>query len=110
MDGARNADPGLLLMNYRPGGRGGRRKIWVTDWDQDGLPDVITDAKMGAAWFKGLGWDGELYKLTFKGDLTSTELEHHTTSPATVDWNADGVPDLLLGAEDGHIYYVEHYQ
>ena len=110
MDGVRNADPGLLLMNYRPGGRGGRRKIWVTDWDQDGLPDVITDAKMGAAWFKGLGWDGELYKLTFKGDLTSTELEHHTTSPATVDWNADGVPDLLLGAEDGHIYYVEHYQ
>src|SRR5690606_24292769 len=32
----------------------------------------------------------------------------HTTSPTIVDWNEDGVPDLLLGAEDGHFYYLEN--
>ena len=108
MDGVRNAEPGLLLLNYRPGGRGGRRKLCVADWDMDGVLDVIVDSKMGACLFKGLGWDGRLYRLRYEGDLCSTELEHHTTSPTIVDWNADGVPDLLLGAEDGHIYYVEN--
>ena len=33
-------------------------------------------------------------------------LTGHDTSPTTVDWNKDGVPELLLGAEDGHFYYL----
>jgi len=33
-------------------------------------------------------------------------LGGHSTSPTTVDWNKDGVPDLLIGAEDGFFYYL----
>jgi hypothetical protein len=32
-------------------------------------------------------------------------LAGHTTSPTTVDWDRDGVRDLLVGAEDGRFYY-----
>lgn len=108
MNGVINSDPGVLLLNARLAGRAGRRKIAVVDWDLDGTLDIIVDSKMGACWFKGLGGDSERFDLRYMGDLCSTELEHHTTSPTIVDWNKDGKPDLLLGAEDGHIYYVPH--
>lgn len=108
MKGVLNSEPGVLLLNERLAGRAGRRKIAVVDWDQDGVLDIIVDSKMGACWFKGLGGNRERFDLRYMGDLCSTELEHHTTSPTIVDWNADGKPDLLLGAEDGHIYYIPH--
>ena len=46
--------------------------------------------------------------VTFKneGMLAQDKLAGHTTSPTIVDWNKDGIPDLLVGAEDGHFYYL----
>ncbi|NOZ56889.1 MAG: hypothetical protein GXO73_08915, partial [Calditrichaeota bacterium] len=41
-----------------------------------------------------------------QGTLSDLLLAGHSTSPTTVDWNRDGVPDLLVGAEDGHFYYA----
>jgi hypothetical protein len=38
--------------------------------------------------------------------LSNLRLAGHTTSPTVVDWNKDGIPDLLVGAEDGHFYYM----
>jgi len=32
-------------------------------------------------------------------------LGGHTSNPVTVDWNQNGIPDLLIGAEDGFLYY-----
>ncbi|MEZ5301818.1 MAG: hypothetical protein R3F11_14390 [Verrucomicrobiales bacterium] len=29
-----------------------------------------------------------------------------TTSPAVVDWDKDGRPEILIGAEDGFFYYL----
>ena len=40
-----------------------------------------------------------------EGPVDDRRLAGHTTSPTTVDWNRDGHPDLLIGAEDGHFYY-----
>ena len=42
------------------------------------------------------------------GEVASRRLAGHTTSPTTVDWNADGGPDLLVGAEDGFFYYMRN--
>ena len=48
-------------------------------------------------------------KAVFKemGALSDVVLAGHDTSPTTSDWNKDGVPELLLGAEDGLIYRME---
>ena len=35
-------------------------------------------------------------------------LAGHTTSPTTVDWDRDGIRDLLVGAEDGFLYYMKN--
>jgi hypothetical protein len=35
-------------------------------------------------------------------------LARHTTSPSVVDWDKDGIPELLLGAEDGHFYLFQN--
>jgi hypothetical protein len=42
------------------------------------------------------------------GNLDRAKLAGHDTSPTVVDWNNDGIPDLLLGAEDGHLYYLRN--
>ena len=31
-----------------------------------------------------------------------------TTKPTVADWDRDGVPDLLIGAEDGFFYQVKN--
>ena len=36
------------------------------------------------------------------------KLAGHTTSPTMVDWDGDSLPDLLIGAEDGHFYYLKN--
>lgn len=35
-------------------------------------------------------------------------LAGHTTNPTVVDWNGDGLDDLLVGAEDGCFYYLQN--
>ena len=40
-----------------------------------------------------------------EGPLDTRVLAGHDTSPTTVDWDKDGIPDLLVGAEDGRMYY-----
>ena len=42
------------------------------------------------------------------GDVDARNIEGHDTHPTPVDWDADGVPDLLIGAEDGHLYYLRN--
>jgi len=40
--------------------------------------------------------------------IDTRRLAGHTTSPAIVDWDRNGIPDLLVGAEDGHLYYLKN--
>lgn len=106
--GMTNPEPGVLRLNELSAGQSGRRKICFCDWDNDGLDDLVVDGT-NAVWFKctGIAKDGTV-SLEYKGDLASTVLEGHTTCPTPVDWDKDGIPDLLLGAEDGHFYLVRN--
>ena len=39
--------------------------------------------------------------------IAERHLSSHTTSPTVVDWNRNGIPDLLVGAEDGYFYHLQ---
>lgn len=95
---------GPLQLNHRGGGGSGRRKITLTDWDSDGDIDLIVNS-LNASLFENTGTvDGSVFFM-HRGLLAADTLSGHTTSPTTVDWDGDGYPDLLVGAEDGHFYY-----
>ena len=99
--------PGQIRLNNGIAGKSGRRKLCVTDWDGDGRLDILansananflrqTDARAGNFFFRDLG------------TLASQNIEGHDVSPTTVDFNNDGIPDFLGGAEDGRFYYLRN--
>ncbi|MBN2308257.1 MAG: VCBS repeat-containing protein [Candidatus Hydrogenedentes bacterium] len=92
-------DGAPLRLNEREGGGSGRAKIHLADWDGDGDLDLIRNTQ-NAGWFENTG-DAT---FVWRGDFPCRKLAGHTTAPQAVDWNEDGVLDLIVGAEDGHIY------
>jgi hypothetical protein len=42
------------------------------------------------------------------GTLAKRNIEGHDVSPTTVDFDGDGVPDFLGGAEDGRFYFLRN--
>jgi hypothetical protein len=100
-----NEDGGLLRLNTEPFGRSGRRKICFADWDCDGDLDLLVNS-VNVSLLENAGLKDGMVMFKDRGPLSGLILAGHTTSPTTVDWNENGVPDLLLGAEDGHYYYT----
>ena len=101
-----NDQPGTLRLNSDWAGKSGRRKIDVVDWDADGKLDIIVNST-SATWMRNLGSDNGKAHLTDMGPLSATKLAGHTSSPTTVDWNGDGRRELLVGAEDGFLYWAK---
>jgi hypothetical protein len=99
---------GPLRLNNGDAGKSGRRKICFADWDQDGDHDLFVNSE-NVAWFENKGTDNGKVILEFRGNLSNVKLAGHTTSPTFVDWDGDQIPDLLVGAEDGHFYYFHNH-
>jgi len=105
--GVGNNEPGILRLNQGEAGRSGRRKICFIDWNNDGKLDLVVDSR-NAALFENKGEkDGKVF-FEYKGNISDIRLAGHTTSPTAVDWNNDGIKDLLIGAEDGHFYIIRN--
>lgn len=93
-----------LRLNPGTAGKSGRRKLCVTDWDGDGRLDVLANSE-NATWLRQVEARGDTWVLQDLGPLDTRNISGHTTSPTVVDWNGDRVPDLLVGSEDGYLYY-----
>lgn len=95
-----------LRLNERTAGGSGRRKIHLVDWDGDHDLDLLTNS-MNADLYenKGKNAAGQTI-LHHTGPVGTRKLAGHTSSPASIDLNGNQVPDLLVGAEDGHLYLM----
>ncbi|GAA4441028.1 VCBS repeat-containing protein [Ravibacter arvi] len=95
-----------LRLNQKNAGGSGRRKFTLMDWDRDGDLDLVIDGK-NAEWYEQVGKKGGKVTFLHRGDVSALKLAGHDTSPTPVDWDGEGAPDLLLGAEDGLLYYLK---
>ena len=96
------------FLNLAPerGGRSGRRKVELADWDGDGDLDLITDSADGPIWYENVGTQQKPV-MKLRGALLDTKLRGHNPTPNVADWNGDGKLDLIVGCEDGFFYYFE---
>jgi hypothetical protein len=96
---------GLLRMNEGSAGKSGRRKFCFADWDLDGRLDLMVNSQ-NINFLRNVSEDKNKHVFSDQGMVSERILVGHTTSPTIVDWNKDSIPDLLVGAEDGHFYYL----
>ncbi|OHB72403.1 MAG: hypothetical protein A2V70_17870 [Planctomycetes bacterium RBG_13_63_9] len=96
-----------LRLNGKSAGGSGRRKLCFADWDGDGRVDLLANGR-NVDFLRNIeDRDGKTV-LRNMGPVDSRRLAGHTTSPTVVDWDRDGRPDLLVGAEDGFFYYLSN--
>jgi hypothetical protein len=106
---AQNKASGLLRLNDGVFGRGGRRTFCVVDWDGDGQTDILMNSVPNVNFFRGLGKNvAGQWAFRDEGPVSSHVLAGHATKPTVADWNRDGIPELLIGAEDGFFYQVRN--
>lgn len=98
-----------LLLSKGLAGKSGRRKICVVDWDGDGRLDILLNSS-SANFLKQVETRGGKWNFKDMGSLVKQNIEGHDVSPTVVDFNGDGVPDFLGGAEDGRFYNLKNSQ
>ncbi len=97
-----------LVLNSAIAGSSGRRKICFADWNNDGKEDLILNGKPSINWLENVSNNPNEFIFRGNESLGDLVLAGHSTSPTVVDWNGDGLDDLLVGAEDGCFYYLEN--
>lgn len=97
--------PGLLRLNNREAGGSGRRKLCLADWDGDDDFDLIVNS-INASLFENVKTENGKVYFRHAGTFSDQKIAGHTTSPTTVNWGKGKLPELLIGAEDGHFYHI----
>lgn len=100
-----NQEGGLLRLNSAVAGSSGRRKFVFADWDGDGRLDLLVNSQ-NVNFLRNVSAKPGEWVFEDKGpvDGDGKRLGGHTIGPAVVDWDRNGIPDLLVGPEDGFFY------
>ncbi|WP_438480070.1 FG-GAP repeat domain-containing protein [Oleiharenicola lentus] len=103
-----NSESGLLRLNSLDAGRSGRRTFQITDWDGDGQLDLLVNSNPNVNFLRGKGRDAEgRYVFKDEGAVSAHVLAGHATKPTMIDLHGNGRRDLLIGAEDGFLYFLK---
>jgi hypothetical protein len=100
----------------------------VADWNGDGLPDIMTNGIWGKiVWYKNVGTrtsprlaTGQSVKLALPAGAPTPTLAGNwwkpqpgelvtqwRTTPQMIDWNGDGLMDLVMSDPDGYLALYE---
>ena len=96
-----------IQLNSGAAGKSGRRKLCVADWDGDGKFDFLLNSA-NADFLRQVDFQDGKWIMKNVGTLAKKNIEGHDVSPAVVDFDGDGVPDFLGGAEDGRFYFLKN--
>jgi len=96
-----------LQLSKGKAGASGRRKLCVVDWDGDGRRDFLVNSS-SANFLRQVGFQDGRWLFKDEGPLVRQNIEGHDVSPAVVDFDGDGVPDFVGGAEDGRFYFLKN--
>lgn len=95
---------------------GSRSAIRMLDWDGDGLKDLLGSASNNASWCRNVGTNAAPVlesPLRLQAPEQGIGLVNIDTGYRmrleVIDWNNDGVLDLLIGTQDGYVLYYEGY-
>jgi hypothetical protein len=103
----RNKEAGLLRLNDGEAGKSGRRTFCFCDWDCDGKFDLLVNSQ-NINFLRNVSTEKGVWTFRDTGMVAEKILAGHSTTPIIVDWDKNGVPDLLIGAEDGFLYYLKN--
>jgi hypothetical protein len=97
----------------------GRSVVRVFDWDGDGLKDLVCSSDGGVYWCRNTNNNSNpilqapvpICAPTTNGLVPIvTMVANSRMRIDLVDWNGDGVMDLLLGDHSGNVYDFEGYR
>ena len=93
-----------LRLNDGWAGKSGRRKLAFLDWDGDGSIDLLANGA-NAEFYRNVSEGTQTTVFVHEGPISEDNIASHSSSPAGCDFDDNGVPDLLIGAEDGFFYH-----
>lgn len=107
----------------------GYTNVCVADWDLDGLPDILCSDVWGKVyWYRNVGsrtaprfaaaqpieveWNGPAPKPAWNWwNPTGKELViEWRCTPYVIDWNGDGLPDLVTLDHEGYLALFERHR
>ena len=107
----------------------GYTTLSVADWNNDGLKDIIVNSIWGkVTWFENIGtkgnpklgkeqsikvkWDAETPKPEWFwwNPQPNTLATQWRTTPTAIDWNNDGLTDLIMLDQEGYLSYFERFK
>ena len=107
-------EPARVVFDTAPGPwgmDGGAAPFAVSDWNGDALPDIMLGTAPGSLFLflnqrgqrPGDGNFGAAQPVTYE---RGTLYLGRNPVPFVVDFNHDGLPDLLVGNADGEVWFV----